>query len=77
MGKSAWQSIETAPKDRSVIAWEDGVMGEAYYYEDASSWWWANTAPGDFDPSDAIYPTLWHPMPDPPVTSQIRQGEPR
>ena len=67
-----WKPIETAPKDQSIIAWEDGVMGEAYYDHEDHSWWWANTAPHDFDPSNAIYPTLWHPMPGPPAQ---RQGE--
>ena len=63
---SAWQPIETAPKTHSIIVWEEGVMGEAYYDHEEKSWWWANTGPHDFDACKAIYPTLWHPMPIPP-----------
>lgn len=67
MTERTWQPIDTAPRTHSVIVWEEGVMGEAYYHEEEKSWWWANTGPGDFALlSRAIYPTLWHPMPAPP-----------
>jgi Lar family restriction alleviation protein len=62
----AWQPIETVPKDGNpIIVWDDPVMGEAYYDIGEKSLWWANTGPGDYT-ADAIYPTLWRPMPPPP-----------
>jgi hypothetical protein len=66
---SSWQPIETAPKDRSVIAWDDEceAAGEAYFNDEADSWWWANTAPHDSDASRPITSArLWHPMPGRP-----------
>jgi len=62
---SDWQPIETAAKERSVIVWEDGVMGEAYFDSEDETWWWENTSRHDYH-ARAVYPSLWHPMPSPP-----------
>lgn len=62
--KSGWQPIETAPEDgTSVLVVDQGVVSEAYYDGEDKAWWLANTAPHDFDPSRAIYPTRWRPLP--------------
>lgn len=63
VGCGKWSDIETAPQDGNpVIVWDDPVLGEAYFDIGEKSWWWANTGPGDYT-AEAIYPTLWRPMP--------------
>lgn len=65
-GCGEWRDIETAPQDGNpVIVWDDPVLGEAYFDTGEKSWWWANTGPGDYT-AEAIYPTLWRPMPAAP-----------
>jgi hypothetical protein len=70
-----WQPIETAPQDGTpVIVWDDPVRGEAYFETGDKAWWWTNTGPGDYV-GDAIYPTLWQPLPALPDTSTDRSGK--
>lgn len=65
---TGWQPIETAPKDKSIIVWDDGIIGEGYYDGEDGSWWWANISRHDYTGSP-IYPTLWQPLPAPPETA--------
>jgi hypothetical protein len=62
---SEWRPIETAPKDGScvLVAHDDMIVSEAAFDIQDNNWWLAQTGPHDFDPSNAIYPTHWMPMP--------------
>lgn len=79
---SAWQPIESAPKDATsviVCAVGDGrqVVGEAYYRDEhpERGWWWANMSWGDYhaDTLEAggFVVTHWQPLPEPPT----KEGE--
>jgi hypothetical protein len=79
-----WQPIETAPKgdnpkDASgpailvaAKAWLGDPLlhvGEAYWYAGGECWMWANL---DSEYGDAIYPTHWMPLPEPPQQETAR-----
>ena len=58
---SAWQPIETAPKDETeILAWDGEKRYVAYFWGD--SWWSHGDDGGDF----FAYPTHWQPLPSPP-----------
>lgn len=67
----AWQPIETAPKDGTnvLVVHDETIVSEAAFDIQDDNWWLAQTGPHDFDPSRAIYPTLWQPMPSAPIPS--------
>jgi len=80
-----WLPIETAPEDGTAIIVavpkrdRDGfIIGEAYYdpenYE-GGDWWWAGTSYGNGGPISDLTcgPTLWMPLPAPPVVSAEEQ----
>ena len=53
-----WQPIKTAPKDKFVVIYEDGLIWMAGYSSDDDKWYCDHP---DFDGA----PTLWM-LPDPP-----------
>lgn len=66
-----WQDIENAPRDCSVLVNDRGMTCEAYFHADDRNWWLAQTDPHDFDASQAIFPTQWMPLPEPPATADL------
>lgn len=68
LSPSAWQPIETAPKDGTpiLVAHTSHCVEEAYYHSGDKSWQSANTDPSDYV-SGTIYPHHWMPMPAPPL----------
>jgi hypothetical protein len=62
-----WQPIETAPRDKSILLSEEGIVGEGYYDGESGYWFWANTHPLNFEPCQEVFPTHWQPLPDPPA----------
>ena len=63
-GMGEWRPIETAPRNKAIIAIANGKVGEACWidYGDAlSGWYWAD----DRDPMDHK-PEHWMPLPEPP-----------
>lgn len=80
--RHGWQSIETAPKDKTPIIiavptkdQDDFIVGEAYFDPGMSSddgdWWWAGTSYGDYHAGPVSElnhhaPTLWQHLPSPP-----------
>lgn len=69
VAQASWMPIETAPKDKNVLVDDRGQVSEAYYNGETDTWWLANTSEHDFDHADAIYPTIWHPLPALPASS--------
>lgn len=66
-----WQPIETAPKDRMIIVANDDYFGAASPMSDGRWFMWNSffTAfrPGRYDVNpNAITPTHWMPLPEPP-----------
>lgn len=61
---SEWQPIETAPKNKAVIACDGSAVGEAcliQYEDNISGWYWAS------DRSAMLsQPSHWMPLPSPP-----------
>jgi hypothetical protein len=72
---SVWQPIETAPKDRWILAaeasWEPGVYDAyaAHYHSDG--YWMARC--GQYV-TQSPEPTHWMPLPDPPSLSNSVSG---
>ena len=66
---TAWQPIETAPKDRRpiLVATASGDVGEAWWYEDDGYYYWAQEHPTDYANSGPLIVTHWMPLPTPPV----------
>lgn len=71
---TAWQPIETAPRDGTlIIGWEPGDVPRVcwpYWRTDQEGLWRYSDA---FHGSYAITPTHWMPLPDPP---SILNGQP-
>ncbi len=62
----AWQPINTAPELTPVLVWHGAYQGGvvvAIYRPDWHSW---STIPGHYT---IRRPTVWQPLPDPPVAS--------
>lgn len=67
--QGAWQPINDyvpGHDNQSVLVVDRGIVSEAYYNGESDTWWLANTSEHDFDHAEAIYPTLWQPMPTAP-----------
>lgn len=59
---SSWRDISTAPKDGTqVLVWDEGAICMAGFNEDTGFW----CDYGNMEPA----PTLWMPLPSPPVNS--------
>lgn len=60
---SEWQPIETAPKNKAVIIYAIGRVGEACFvdYPDLKGWYFA----ADIDAMSG-FPSHWMPLPEPP-----------
>jgi len=59
--RSAWQPIETAPRDESeVLVWDGSKIRTAYFW--GGSWW----SHGDDGSDFFVYPTHWQHLPSPP-----------
>lgn len=72
----SWRPIDTyrhGTDPADVLVAFDAVVGEARYHEEEGEWWWAGNDPTD-SWGDAIYPTHWQPMPDPPDSAQIGES---
>jgi Lar family restriction alleviation protein len=65
--RSAWQPIETAPRDESkVLVWDGGKRYVAYFWGDS---WWSH---GDDGCDFFVYPTHWQPLlSPPPITPSV------
>tara|TARA_Y100000310_G_scaffold345377_1_gene464284 strand:- start:4079 stop:4309 length:231 start_codon:yes stop_codon:yes gene_type:complete len=68
----AWQSIETAPKDGTMVlvwwpCWSDHAVVAAYSPKVGS--WWAHEQLADENPE----PTHWMPLPIPPSESEAQE----
>jgi hypothetical protein len=72
--KSGWQPIETAPKDRKILAcWHVPATKLEGHYDEPARWdyatveWWDSRGSwqdgSDFPPD----PTHWMPLPEPPA----------
>lgn len=65
-----WKPIETAPKDRSVLAWAPGWESEQRIWWDNNEaapsgyWQYAESALAELEPE--AHPTLWLDIPFPP-----------
>lgn len=78
----AWRAIESAPRDKSVIVYCNGLVGEAIdkreytvtpvFPDGQTYWWWANT---DSEYAEEIKPTHWLPLPQPPKIIADKGGE--
>jgi hypothetical protein len=55
---SGWEPIETAPKDRTVLVYDEGAVFVSFWFEVRGGWW----DNGIVDPP----PTHWMPLPEPP-----------
>lgn len=55
----------------NVLVVDQGSVSEAYYDGENDSWFKAGKNPHDFDfvSSDALYPSHWMPLPEPPASS--------
>lgn len=62
-----WQTIETAPKDREILAWGMSIGHLVVEFDEAADpgWPWS-TLDGPNYHRDAF--THWMPLPDPPVS---------
>ena len=66
-----WQPIETAPKDRPIIAWaEDWPHPKSIRWHSPWKEWVASSVVIHFDWSEVSKPTHWHPIPAPPEQSK-------
>jgi hypothetical protein len=62
---AGWQTIDTVPSDaRSIIAWDDESVGEAFWSGDR--WGWLKTALASATPDMRPAITHWIPLPKPP-----------
>lgn len=69
---SEWQTIETAPKMRTILLWaathiEDGViknwkMDTGFWFTGHEAWSWEGRILAEYD----VQPTHWQPLPEPP-----------
>jgi Protein of unknown function (DUF551) len=64
----AWQGMETAPRDGSVIllADNDGYVAACWWHADQRGFWEANSHPVDYCDKSFDAPTHWMPLPAPP-----------
>jgi hypothetical protein len=70
--KMAWQPIETAPKDGSLVLLAERVAGiplttPGRYHEDVRGWWEMNSHPTDYADQPINAPYAWMPLPSPPT----------
>ena len=75
MVMSKWQSIETAPRDGSVL-WLYQREGSPHMYE---GWWHKDLLDGteywQDDADSEPNPTHWMPLPDPPQLDSTPQSD--
>jgi hypothetical protein len=57
-----WRPIETAPKDREVLVFDEGAIIVSLWVEDEQAWW----DNGPMRPP----PTHWRPLPAPPAPTE-------
>ena len=72
---SEWQPIETAPKDRMILVWDEDVdHPEVVRWNDGVKAFLIGFPDGNADATDdivgwtAYYPTHWQPLPSPSTT---------
>jgi hypothetical protein len=67
---SEWQTIETAPKNyASVLLYEPGrYLGQGHWSNHIRCWLYDSPTPGG-------QPTHWMPLPDPPATQPVEEGQ--
>ena len=72
---SAWQDIETAPKDRTLWLVEDGALSGLRVAHQEMGWWVPDKryeAGGYWQGvSNILAPTHWMPLPDPPEVRHV------
>lgn len=61
-----WRPIETAPKDRPILGYADGVQTTVAWFG-ADDGWWSLCEAGAFAENGEWTPTHWMPLPDPPT----------
>ena len=62
--RSAWQPIETAPRDGTkILAW-DGDEPQIVWWCDGGRW--ISDYLQEYHPGEREYPTYWQPLPSPP-----------
>jgi hypothetical protein len=83
---TGWQPIETAPKDKSILAFVMGVDGRPMIYV---AWWahlptWFTAVEIPHDAAEwewvsgwsrILQPTHWLPLPPPPTNSTPTKGD--
>lgn len=59
-----WRTIETAPKERDILIFEDGAVTKARITCAGDEWFWEVdcTQPVEYSPD----PTHWAPLPEAP-----------
>jgi hypothetical protein len=68
---SAWQPIETAPKDRLIDIWTVGFRSDPHrvsdvYYDNICGEWRTSRPAGQLVCVKERYVTHWMPLPEPP-----------
>jgi hypothetical protein len=74
---SAWQPIETAPKDGTkFLGYRRGEVATSFYVprDDCEMWSFGNES-GAFEHWPRVRPTHWKPLPAPPITEPGAGGE--
>jgi len=62
-----WRDIGTAPKDRPLLGYADGVMAVVEWHEwQVGKGYWNLTETGSFAEDGEWNPTHWMPLPEPP-----------
>jgi hypothetical protein len=57
-----WMPIETAPRDANILAYDDGIIGEAAFI---NGYWWLCVTELEYGET-LLKPTHWMPLPEPP-----------